>query len=109
MEEEAERYWQMQGQLQKPSLIQLMNQRFSCETLFNLLSSGEKCIYHYHKDRKYRYYDPLKTAKSKDQDELELEFRNQVRCFQARFIDDVKNGGFRFPDNLNKQDIIQDV
>ena len=88
---------------------QFLSQRFSCEILFNLLSSGEKCVYHNHKDRKYRYYDPLMTAKSKGQDELELEFRNQLRCFQACFIDDVENGGFRYPDNLNKQDIIQDV
>ena len=114
MEEEAELFWKNQGllaqsQLQKPTLAQLLSQRFSCEILFNLLSSGEKCIYHSHKDRKYRYYDPLMTAKSKGQDDLELEFRNQVRCFQACFIDDVENGGFRYPDNLNKQDIIQDV
>ena len=87
----------------------LLSQRFSCEILFNLLSSGEKCIHHYHKDRKYRYYDPFTTAKSKSQEELELEFRNQVRCFQACFIDDVENGGFRYPDNLNKQVIIEDI
>ena len=59
---------QKQLQLQKPSLMQLINQRLSCETLFNLLSSGEKCIYHWHKDRKYRYYDPLNTGKNKNQD-----------------------------------------
>ena len=40
---------------------------------------------------------------------LELEFRNQLRCFQACFIDDVENGGFRYPDNLKKQDIIEDI
>ena len=86
-----------------------ISQRFSCELLFNLLSSGEKCIHHYHKERKYRYYDPLTTAKTKNQDELELEFRNQLRCFQACFIDDIENGGFRYPDNLNRQAIIEDV
>jgi hypothetical protein len=114
MDEEAELYWKNQGllsqqQLQKPTMAQLLSQRFSCEILFDLLSSGEKCIYHYHKDRKYRYYDPFMSAKSKNQDDLELEFRNQVRCFQACFIDDVENGGFRYPDNLNKKDIIDDV
>ena len=91
------------------NLTQLLSQRFSCEILFNLLSSGEKCVYHFHKDRKYRFYDPLSTAKSKTQDDLELEFRNQVRCFQACFIDDVEKGSFRYPDNLNKKDIIEDV
>ena len=99
-------------QVQNPDKItiqQLLSQRFSCEILFNLLSSGEKCIHHYHPKRKYRYYDPFTTAKSKEQDDLELEFRNQVRCFQACFIDDVKNGGFKFPDNLTKKDIINDV
>lgn len=115
MDEEATLYWKSQGQihkqlqLQKPTLAQLMSQRFSCELLFNLLSSGEKCIHHYHKERKYRYYDPLTTAKTKNQDELELEFRNQLRCFQACFIDDIENGGFRYPDNLNRQAIIEDV
>ena len=114
MEEEAMLYWKNQGQLsqiklQKPTLAQLLSQRFSCEVLFNLLSSGEKCIHHSHKDRKYRFYDPLSTAKTKNQDDLELEFRNQLRCFQACFIDDVENGGFRYPDNLNRQDIIDDI
>ena len=113
MEDDAEKYMiflaQQQQQLQTPTMAQLLSQRFSCELLFNLLSSGEKCIFQYHKDRKYRYYDPLYSAKSKKQDDLELEFRNQVRCFQACFIDDIKNGGFRYPDNLNKNDIIEDV
>ena len=114
MEEEAEKYWKYQSQLaqkqlQKPTMAQLLSQRFSCEILFNLLSSGEKCIFHSHKDRKYRYYDPFCTAKSKAQDDLELEFRNQVRCFQACFIDDIENGGFRYPDNLKKNDIIEDI
>ena len=114
MEEEAEKYWKYQSQLdqmqlQKPTMAQLLSQKFSCEILFNLLSSGEKCIFHYHKDRKYRFYDPFCTAKSKGQDDLELEFRNQVRCFQACFIDDIENGGFRYPDNLKKNDIIEDV
>jgi len=111
MEEDAETYFQTLKlqQLQKPTQAQILSQRFSCEILFNLLSSGEKCIFHDHKDRKYRYYDPFCTAKSKGQDDLELEFRNQVRCFQACFIDDIENGGFRYPDNLNKKDIIEDV
>ena len=114
MEEEAELFWKKQSllaqqQLQKPTMAQLLNQRFSSEILFKLLSSGENCIYHNHKDRKYRYYDPFMSAKSKNQDDLELEFRNQVRCFQACFIDDVENGGFRYPDNLNKKEIIDDV
>lgn len=77
--------------------------------MFNLLSSGEKCIYHWDKRRKYRYYDPLNRDKNKNQDELELEFRNQVRCFQACFIDDCEHGGFRYPDNLNKNKIMEDV
>ena len=93
----------------KITMAQFLSQKFSCEILFLLLSSGEKCIFQYHKDRKYRYYDPFCTAKSKGQDDLELEFRNQVRCFQACFIDDIENGGFRYPDNLNKNDIIEDV
>ena len=93
----------------KLNMDQLLSQRFSCEILFDLLSSGEKCVHHYHKDRKYRYYDPFMSAKSKNQDDLELEFRNQIRCFQACFIDDIENGGFRYPDNLNKKDIIEDV
>ncbi len=113
MDAEAALYWknqrQRQQQMQKPSLEQLMSQRFSCEILFNLLASGEKCIYQSHKDRKYRYYDPYTTANIKSQDELELEFRNQVRCFQGCFIDDVEKGGFRYPDNLNKQTIIEDI
>ena len=114
MEEEAEQFWKNQdlfdqSKLKKPTMAQLLSQRFSCEILFNLLSSGEKCIYHNHKDRKYRYYDPLMSAKSKGQDDLELEFRDQVTCFQACFIDDVEKGGFRYPDNLKKQDIIEDV
>ena len=87
----------------------LLSQKFSCEILLVTLASGEKCVYHYHKNRKYRYYDPFTTGKSKGQDDLELEFRNQVRCFQTCFIDDVKKGGFRYPDNLNKQDIIDDI
>ena len=67
MEDEAELFWKNQGlltlqRLQKPSMAQLLSQRFSYEILFNLLSSGEKCIHH-HKDRKYRYYDPFMTAK----------------------------------------------
>jgi len=93
----------------KIDMNKFLCQRFSCEILFLLLSSGEKCVFHDHKDRKYRYYDPFCTAKSKGQDDLELEFRNQVRCFQACFIDDIENGGFRYPDNLNKKDIIEDV
>ena len=115
MEEEATLYWTnprlitQQKQLLKPTLAQLMSQRFSCQILFNLLASGEKCVAHYHKDRKYRYYDPYTTAKIKDQDDLELEFRNQVRCFQTCFIDDVEKGGFRYPDNLSKKDIIDDI
>ena len=113
MEDDAEKYMiflaQQQQQLQTPTMAQLLSQRFSCELLFNLLSSGEKCAFHFHPDRKYRYYDPFCTAKSKGQDDLELEFRNQVRCFQACFIDDIENGGFRYPDNLNKNDIIEDV
>ena len=114
MEEEFERIWKYKGQmaqqqLQKPTLAQLLSQRFSCEILFNLLASGEKCVFGAHKDRKYRYYDPLYTAKSKGQDDLEMEFRNQLRCFLPCFIDDVENGGFRYPDNLNKADIIEDI
>ena len=34
--------------LNKLTIDQLLSQRFSYEILFNLLSSGEKCIYHYH-------------------------------------------------------------
>ena len=113
MKNENDNYLEFKGQQiqneNKLNMSQLLSQRFSCEILYNLLASGEKCIYHYHKDRKYRYYDPFMTAKSKSQDDLELEFRNQVRCFQACFIDDVENGGFRYPDNLNKKDIIDDV
>ena len=114
MEEYAELFWKNEGlmsqqQMQKPSMEQLLSQRFTCEILFNLLSSGEKCIFHNHKDRKYRYYDPFTTAKCKTQDDLELEFRNQLRCFQACFIDDIENKRFRYPDNLNKKDIIDDV
>jgi hypothetical protein len=114
MEEEFERIWKYKGQmaqqqLQKPTLAQLLSQRFSCEILFNLLASGEKCVFGAHKERKYRYYDPLYTAKSKGQDELEMEFRNQLRCFLPCFIDDVEKGGFRYPDNLNKADIIEDI
>ena len=93
----------------KLTIQQFLSQRFSCEILFNLLSSGEKCIHHYHPKRKYRYYDPFTTAKTKEQDDLELEFRNQVRCFQACFIDDIENGGFKFPENLTKKEIIDDV
>jgi hypothetical protein len=114
MEEEYERIWKYKGQmaqqqLQKPTLAQLLSQRFSCEILFNLLASGEKCVFHAHKERKYRYYDPLYTAKSKGQDDLEMEFRNQLRCFLPCFIDDVEKGGFRYPDNLKKADIIEDI
>ena len=109
MKEEKD-YLKFQGQKEdNPNMKYYQSQGFSCEVLFNLLSSGEKCIHHSHKDRKYRYYDPLSTAKTKSQDDLELEFRNQLRCFQACFIDDVENGGFRYPDNLNRQDIIDDI
>ena len=107
--EENNFYWQ-QATIQIPTMQQLLNQRFSCEVLFNLLSSGEKCIYGENKDRKYRYYDPLKTSGYKNQEELEIEFRNQVRCFQACFFDDCENnGGFRYPDNLDKREIIKDL
>ena len=109
MSEENILYWQ-QEMLQIPSMKQLLNQRFSCEVLFNFLSSGEKCIYWNDKNRKYRYYDPLNTSVYKNQQELEIEFRNQVRCFQACFLDDCENnGGFRYPDNLNKKEIIEDL
>ena len=94
---------------EKLTMEQFLSQRFSCEILFNLLASGEKCVFGAHKERKYRYYDPLYTAKSKGQDDLEMEFRNQLRCFLPCFIDDIKNGGFRYPDNLNKADIIEDI
>lgn len=105
----SELCWQ-QKYLQKPTMQQLLNQRFSCEILFNLLSSGEKCIYKNGKNRKYRYYDPFTTSNYKHQNELEIEFRNQLRCFQATFLDDCENnGGFRYPDNLDKKDIMNDI
>ena len=69
---------------EKLTMEQFLSQRFSCEILFNLLASGEKCVFGAHKERKYRYYDPLYTAKSKGQDDLEMEFRNQLRCFLPR-------------------------
>ena len=111
MSVEDDQYWQQESlQIQKPSMKQLLNQRFSCEILFNLLSSGEKCIYKDNKKRKYRYYDPLTTSDYKNDDELEIEFRNQLRCFQATFLDDLQNnGGFRYPDNLDKKDIMIDI
>jgi hypothetical protein len=87
----------------------LLSQKFSCEILLITLSSGEKCVHHYHKNRKYRYYDPFTTGKSKYQDELELEFRNQIRLFQECFFHDKENGGFRYPDNLSKKNIIEDI
>jgi hypothetical protein len=109
MNQENTLFWQ-QKMIQIPTMKQLLNQRFSCEVLFNLLSSGEKCIYKDSKERKYRYYDPLKTSRYKNQQELEIEFRNQVRCFQACFLDDCENnGGFRYPDNLDKKEIIEDL
>ena len=39
-----------------------ISQRFSCELLFNLLSSGENSIHHFHKDR---YYDSLTATNKK--------------------------------------------
>ena len=63
MKVENNNYLEFKGQKEKNQNIinmeQLLSQRFSCEILFNLLSSGEKCVYHNYKDRKYRYYDPL--------------------------------------------------
>ena len=109
MSNEQDKYWQ-QELLQIPTMQQLLSQRLSCEVLFNLLSSGEKCIYGSNKNRKYRYYDPLMTANYKIQEEREIEFRNQIRCFQACFLDDCENnGGFRYPDNLDKKEIMEDV
>lgn len=110
MNNENDKYWQQQILLQKPTFQQLLSQRFSCEVLFNLLSSGEKCVKYNNKKRKYRYYDPYNTSNYKNQEELEVEFRNQLRCFQACFLDDCKdNGGFRYPDNLDKQTIMFDI
>ena len=87
----------------------LLSIKFSCEILLITLASGEKCVHHYHKNRKYRYYDPFTTGKSKFQEELELEFRNQIRLFQQCFFYDKEHGGFRYPDNLSKNDIIEDI
>jgi hypothetical protein len=106
---EKDKYWQ-QKLIQIPTMAQLLSQRLSCEVLYNLLSSGEKCIFQNDKNRKYRYYDPMHSSKYKNQEELGIEFRNQVRCFQACFLDDCQNnGGFRYPDNLDKKDIIEDI
>ena len=109
MSDENNLYWQ-QTMIQIPTMKQLLSQRFSCEVLFNLLSSGEKCLYGDNKKRKYRYYDPLKTSVYKSEQDLEIEFRNQVRIFQACFLDDCENnGGFRYPDNLDKRAILEDL
>lgn len=109
MSSQNDLYWQ-QEMLQTPTYAQLLNQRLSSEVLFNLLASGEKCVYHNDKNRKFRYYDPLITSNYKTQEDLEIEFRNQVRCFQACFLDDCQNnGGFRYPDNYDKKDIVEDI
>ena len=80
-----------------------------CEVLFNVLSSDEKCVYVSIKNKKFRFYNSLTTSKIKNQDELELYFRSQLRCFQAYFIDNIEKRCFRYSDNLNKRIIIEDI
>lgn len=71
MSDGLDKYWQ-QELLQIPTMKQFLNQRLSCEVLFNFLSSGEKCIYGSNKSRKYRYFDPLMTANYKTEEEREI-------------------------------------
>ena len=35
-----------------------LSQKFSFEIMLIALASGKKCVFHSHKDKKYRYYDP---------------------------------------------------
>ena len=100
-------YLKNELQIKKPTMIQLLNQRFSCEILLNLLSSGERCIYHNHKDRKYRFYTSLKKAIT--QEDLELQFINRANYFQSHFIDVCEHGEFRYPDNLSKKEIEDNI
>mgnify|MGYP002624971195 CR=1 FL=1 len=103
-------YLKSELRIKKPTITQLLNQRFSCEILLNLLSSGERCVFHAHPDRKYRFYTPLKkNIKNFTQDDLELEFINRVNYFQAHFIDVSEHGEFRYPDNLSKKEIEDDI
>ena len=52
----------------------------------------------------------MHSSKYKNQEQLGIEFRNKIRCFQACFLNDWQNnGGFRYPDNSDKKNIIEDI
>ena len=73
------------------SLTSINLENFELLNTRNMISTFENC-------RKYL-----------SEEELELEFRNQIRLFQQCFFYDKEHGGFRYPDNLSKNDIIEDI
>ena len=97
--------------LQKISQEQLLSQKFSCETMMKFLSAAEKCVDVDYKigGGKYRFYDKFNSASFKNQEQLERELRNELRCFQPCFLTDVEEGGYRYPDNLNREQIENDI
>ena len=73
------------------------------------LSAAEKCVDLNNKNRKYRFYDKYNSGSYKNQEQLERELRNELRCFQPCFLADIEEGCFRYPDNLTREEIEKDI
>lgn len=97
-------------------MLQLSTQQLDNMTLLdvmmNTLSAAEKLVFGKFEGKKYGYYDEKNTCEWKNIEQRVRELRIQKECLQSMIKLFEKNSGnsnYCFPDNLSKEEIIEDL
>lgn len=97
-------------------MLQLSSQQLDNMTLLdvmmNTLSAAEKLVFGKYEGKKYGYYDEKNTCEWKNIEQRVRELRIQKECLQSMIKLFEQNSGhsnYCFPDNLNKEEIIEDL
>lgn len=82
------------------------------DIMMNTLAAAEKLVFRNKEGKKYGYYDEYNSAEWKDTNQLIKELKIQKECLQSMISLYNKNSNnldFEFPDNLSKEEIINDL
>ena len=91
---------------------QLQDQDNRNFTLGGILSCLETIAFLFDKNikKKYNGYNPTSIQDKKTLDQLIIQLRIQSKAFQNMFEECIdKKGEYQYPDNLSKEEIIQDI
>lgn len=82
------------------------------DVMMNTMSAAEKLVFGGYEGKKYAYYDEGNSAEWKTFVQLKRELQIQKECLQSMiklFQANGKNKNFSFPENLSKEEIINDL